>query len=329
MKNPLISIIIPTYNRAHLIIDTLDSIFLQTHTNWECIIVDDGSTDNTKEVVHNYINKDIRFQFYQRPKAKQKGANACRNHGLDIATGEFIVFFDSDDVFSKTALENRIDSFKNNDVDMVITSMGLFSDVKNLLIDPKRVVFNESLKDSIEEFIIGGKLPWNICRPTFKSKLIKGKIYFNEDLLRFQDIDFNIRVLQILKPRYLSIDVTDCYYRNDIRSRERYHDKKFIDTVFASFYILYSTVFSFLDSSEKERLQKGIVLKLFVFIKAFCRKQNKRKSIKKIIKLLKKELKISASQQIALYGIYLLNTYYYKKKGYFKLSKIIRNMIHE
>jgi glycosyltransferase involved in cell wall biosynthesis len=177
--NPLVSIIIPTYNRSELIKDTLDSIITQTHTNWECLIVDDGSTDNSIEVIESYCKKDNRFQLYKRPESRLKGANACRNHGLDIATGDYIIFFDSDDVFCETALEKRIDSFKNNDVDMIITSMGLFSEVNNLTIDDNRFVFNANLEENLDEFIVGDKLPWSIHRVTFKSNLIKNKIYFN------------------------------------------------------------------------------------------------------------------------------------------------------
>ena len=64
IKSPLISIIIPTYNRAHIIGETLDSIIAQTYTNWECIVVDDGSSDNTAEVMAKYIVKDSRFRYY-------------------------------------------------------------------------------------------------------------------------------------------------------------------------------------------------------------------------------------------------------------------------
>ena len=66
-STPLISIIIPTYNRAHLIGETLDSILVQTYPNWECIVVDDGSTDTTADVMREYIKKDNRFQYHQRP----------------------------------------------------------------------------------------------------------------------------------------------------------------------------------------------------------------------------------------------------------------------
>ena len=65
MQTPLVSIIIPTYNRVHLIGDTLDSVLSQTYTNWECIVVDDGSTDGTNELLVEYLKKDKRIQYHQ------------------------------------------------------------------------------------------------------------------------------------------------------------------------------------------------------------------------------------------------------------------------
>lgn len=65
---PLVSIIIPTYNRAHLIGETLDSVLAQTYINWECIIVDDRSTDDTKEVIDSYLYGDVRFSYFKRPE---------------------------------------------------------------------------------------------------------------------------------------------------------------------------------------------------------------------------------------------------------------------
>ena len=77
MENKLISIIIPTYNRAHLIGETLNSLLAQTYKDWECIIVDDGSTDDTNNVVEEYVAQDNRFIFVYRPRDRRKGANAC------------------------------------------------------------------------------------------------------------------------------------------------------------------------------------------------------------------------------------------------------------
>jgi glycosyltransferase involved in cell wall biosynthesis len=102
---PLISIIIPTFNRAHIIGETLDSIIAQSYTDWECIIVDDGSTDDTEVVIAEYINNDSRFKFYKRPKHREKGPNSCRNFGFEKSKGHLIHWFDSDDLLFNNALE--------------------------------------------------------------------------------------------------------------------------------------------------------------------------------------------------------------------------------
>lgn len=94
---PLVSIIIPTYNRAHLIGETLDSVLAQTYQNWECIVVDDGSSDDTNALMKTYCEQDSRFRYYHRPKERKKGGNICRNIGIDKAQGDFISFLDSDD----------------------------------------------------------------------------------------------------------------------------------------------------------------------------------------------------------------------------------------
>lgn len=94
-----------TYNRAHLIEDCLQSIQNQTYQNWECIIIDDGSTDNTEDIVKKWKNKDERFLYFKRTPQHQKGLPGCRNQGLNIAKGQYIIFFDDDDIVHPQNLE--------------------------------------------------------------------------------------------------------------------------------------------------------------------------------------------------------------------------------
>ena len=115
LEQPLVSIIIPTYNRAHLIGETLDSVLAQTYQNWECLVVDDGSTDGTKSVISQYITNDGRIKFFKRPENKPKGANACRNIGLNEAQGKYIVFFDSDDLMYIDFIEKQAKTLKDNE----------------------------------------------------------------------------------------------------------------------------------------------------------------------------------------------------------------------
>ena len=87
-----------TYNRAHFIVETLQSIQNQTFQDWECIIIDDGGTDNTTEVIQPIVANDKRFQFVKRESNYQKGLPGCRNYGIDLARGDYIIFFDDDDI---------------------------------------------------------------------------------------------------------------------------------------------------------------------------------------------------------------------------------------
>ena len=92
-----VSIIMATYNRAQFIMETLNSIKNQTYKNWECLIIDDGGSDNTEDVIAPLLKKDTRFKFLKRTDKYLKGLPGCRNYGLDVAQGDYIIFFDDDD----------------------------------------------------------------------------------------------------------------------------------------------------------------------------------------------------------------------------------------
>ena len=104
VTQPLVSVIIPTYNRADLLPRAVHSVLLQTYSNLEIIIVDDCSTDNTQEIVEAFADKRIRYI------CNKKNSWPCvsRNRGLDFATGEYINFLDDDDEFSLTKLEKQV-----------------------------------------------------------------------------------------------------------------------------------------------------------------------------------------------------------------------------
>jgi GalNAc5-diNAcBac-PP-undecaprenol beta-1,3-glucosyltransferase len=113
---PKVSIIMATYNRAQYILESLQSIQNQTFIDWECLIVDDGGTDNTKEVISPILEEDSRFQYYIRPSKYQKGLPGTRNYGLDIAKGDFIIFFDDDDIAHPQNLELCVLELSNKDI---------------------------------------------------------------------------------------------------------------------------------------------------------------------------------------------------------------------
>lgn len=122
-NNPLVSIIIPTYNRASLISETLHSVVNQTYKNWELIIIDDGSEDNTKNVIETF--RDPRIITLRIPHSGIFGK--VRNEGLKISRGEFIAFLDSDDLWMPHKIETQLQLlFDHPEAAFVFSNVELF-----------------------------------------------------------------------------------------------------------------------------------------------------------------------------------------------------------
>lgn len=102
---PHVSIILPTFNRAKYLSRSIDSVIQQTYKDWELIIVDDGSSDNTTEIIERYINQTEKVRFI---KKQRTGVTISRNLGIKLAIGDYLTFLDSDDEYKKHHLENRI-----------------------------------------------------------------------------------------------------------------------------------------------------------------------------------------------------------------------------
>ncbi|MBW7888008.1 MAG: glycosyltransferase family 2 protein, partial [Bacteroidetes bacterium] len=119
MKENLVSIIIPCFNGEKYLNDTLSSVLWQTYTNWECILVDDGSTDNTYSLYLQFMQRDKRFKYF---KKNQEGPSAARNFGVLKSSGDFIQFLDADDIILPERLELCLKEFeKNPSIDAVYT----------------------------------------------------------------------------------------------------------------------------------------------------------------------------------------------------------------
>lgn len=123
---PIISVIIPCYNQDQYLDECLQSVSDQTYTDWECIIVDDGSSDHTEEVVKKWIEKDSRFQYL---KKINEGVSSARNLGIEKASGEWILPLDGDDKISSKYLELASKEF-DNEAD-IIYCIGKYFGKKN------------------------------------------------------------------------------------------------------------------------------------------------------------------------------------------------------
>lgn len=197
-----VSIIIPTYNNAHLLPETLESIFNQDYGDYELIIVDDGSTDNTKEILKKYGNKII-YLF-------QENSGACskpRNEGIKIATGEYISIFDSDDIMKPEKIRLQAKFLDHNpDVGFVFTD---FCDFRDDTIFKNHIstctIFNSLKRKRVGEFeYIINKidayetlLSENFIGASsmmFRKNLLQQIGSFDESLDSSEDIDFTLRV---------------------------------------------------------------------------------------------------------------------------------------
>lgn len=110
---PLISFITPSFNRQKLVAETLDSLLGQEDPRWESVMVDDGSTDKTAEIIESYCKKDSRFRFFRRDR-EPKGACICRNIGVERAQGRYVVFLDTDDLVAPHCAGQRVRTMEAN-----------------------------------------------------------------------------------------------------------------------------------------------------------------------------------------------------------------------
>ena len=214
---PLVSIIIPIYNRADLIGETIDSILVQTYQNWECLIIDDGSTDNTLEVVGKYAGKDSRIQFYERPGNYKPGGNGARNYGLDVSQGSYIVFFDSDDLMVEHHLQSKYELLTSGDFDFGITRTKYFNH-SNTMIDK---YYNYSTKDITKENYILQNINWLTLDVIIKVSIAK-QLRFNEILRSGQEYNYFSKLICLTEKGV---------FRDEVLSLRRYHESSIRNTV--------------------------------------------------------------------------------------------------
>ncbi|EEK76128.1 hypothetical protein bcere0009_49760 [Bacillus cereus R309803] len=131
MMRDLISIITPTYNCGKFIEDTIKSVVKQTYQNWEMIIVDDCSSDNTKEIVEKYTSQDNRIKYYVLQE--NSGAAVARTKAMELSSGSYMAFLDSDDLWPENKLESQLNFMKENNYAFTCTDYEQIDEKNNHL----------------------------------------------------------------------------------------------------------------------------------------------------------------------------------------------------
>lgn len=190
----IVSIITPSFNRADIVHETAASIFAQTYPHWEWVIVDDGSTDNSWEVISAFAAQDSRVRVYKRDR-DPKGAAICRNIAVERSTGDYLLFLDTDDLLASFCLEQRIRAMQENaDMDFIIFPMLLFKQQP----DDLRLLWNiDKDIDDVDRILWGDA----ICQGTGtlwrKSSFVDIGMW-DASLLLWQDVELHLR--SFLKP---------------------------------------------------------------------------------------------------------------------------------
>lgn len=155
-QTDLISVITPAYNAASYIGQTIETVLAQTYTHWEMLIVDDGSTDHTADIVKEYASRDPRIVYIFQPNGRQGKA---RNNALHKAKGNYIAFLDADDLWVPDKLEQQYSFITQNEVDLVFSNSYFFSNT----IDSKQLMEvkpgNYSGTEAIQSFLEQNKIP--------------------------------------------------------------------------------------------------------------------------------------------------------------------------
>ncbi|OVE82304.1 hypothetical protein BVY04_01290 [bacterium M21] len=209
----MISIIIPTYNRRELLFAAINSVCQQTYSNWECLIVDDGSDEAIIESIQAHIANDSRCSLFERDR-EPKGGSVCRNIGLQHAKGDWIIFLDSDDLLAATCLELRIAAVSGQPRDFGVFKMKSFS---TSIHDDGRIInsYPEDASDNYLRMFLRHDMPWQTTCPTWRRSFLMGLGGFDETFPRLQDVELHTRALLKSSDYVIFEDVEpDCFRRD-------------------------------------------------------------------------------------------------------------------
>ena len=204
-----VSIIMATFNRAHFIAETIESIQKQTFKNFECLIIDDGSTDNTFEIVQPVIETDQRFKYFKRTEKYKKGLPGSRNYGLDLAKGDFIVFFDDDDCIHSKNLEINTKILETEGIDFCSYQKKPFFDKLPKEQDEESIIIENVSSENVFQ-VISGQISIASCTVLWKKNCFEN-IRFNENLMYAEEWECYTR---IISNQFRGVQINNILYFN-------------------------------------------------------------------------------------------------------------------
>lgn len=199
MQNDMCSIIMPAYNSASFISEAIDSVLKQTYKNWELIIVNDGSQDDTEKIIKYYLQKDKRIKLISL--ALNKGVANARNQGLKSANGRYVAFLDSDDYWAKDKLKKQIEILEKSNNTLIYTSYAIIDENNNIIKHREiknRLFFNDILKENIVIFSSIIVKTSDIKELYFKQEWFHEDYIFLIDAFRGENIKIGVGINEYL-----------------------------------------------------------------------------------------------------------------------------------
>lgn len=260
MSNISISVLMPVYNSEKFLLETVQAVINQSYTDWELILVDDGSTDNSKEICTKLMNDDKRIKYILQ---ENLGVSHTRNVALENAQGKYIVFVDSDDLIHEDYLKILINSIEKNNSDISvcnfierkISNTGNIEDI-NREFYPKEVMEMSEMKGYIMDFGNSGLLNplWN---KIYKRQIIENNnITFDEKVETGEDFIFNLQYFR--KTKKISFIKEKLYYY--IRRNNNSITYKYIENMYEKGWEIHSLLESFLEDMNFYNKENSYVL---------------------------------------------------------------------
>ena len=216
MENIELSVIIPCYNNGTYLSEMLDCCLRQTFRSWEVIVVDDGSTDNTPEIVSNYSEKDARIRLVRRERLP-KGSVICRNIGFDHSRGKYVIHFDADDLISDTCFENRVRFMEDQpEIDYASFPADSFITDEAPVAVKKRFHprhYGYPIEGDILTRFLKVDYPFSVWNNIYRKKCIE-EIKWDEDVCLYTDFSYiTACIFRGLKHAFSHLPEADYYYR--------------------------------------------------------------------------------------------------------------------
>jgi len=231
---PLVSVVMPVHNIEKYLGGTLASLSAQTYGNVELLLIDDGSTDASGSLCSRYAETRTGVKYLRQPN---RGVSAARNHGIREASGDYLMFLDSDDLFEPGMIEDSVRAMISHDADLVISGM-LFDSLKNGAVKRRTIrshkdaiLTQDNLKDMYMDLFRSNYLT-SIWNKLYKRSVVAdNRILFDETLSNYEDLLFNLHFLPFMHNAVILAKPYYHYCQRETPGLSRVHKKDIADKI--------------------------------------------------------------------------------------------------